>query len=257
MSIFNRFGEYYDLVYKGVVNYEKDCDALEKVFAKFCKMKPKSILDLGCGTGNHALMLAKRGYSVSGIDLSKTMIQKAKLKMKTAGLDVDFHVQAMQRLRLDSKFDCAISMFGALGYVCTYNGLVKVFSGLRRHLKRDGLFIFEFWNVGGVRPSPYQMWIMANDGNLAVYRLSETRFDHQTNLISLYMKFIVLSGNRLVETFEENHKLRCYTLTEMRQYLQSNGFELLSAYDSTSEYKEKLKDTKRKTFRVLAVAKRT
>ena len=82
MSIYEKFGDYYDLIYQGTVNYEKECDALEKIFAKLCQRKPKSILDVGCGTGSHAVILSKRGYNVTGIDISKTMIKKAKEKAK-------------------------------------------------------------------------------------------------------------------------------------------------------------------------------
>jgi 2-polyprenyl-3-methyl-5-hydroxy-6-metoxy-1,4-benzoquinol methylase len=66
LGIFNKFGEYYDLTYRETMDYKKDCDILESIFKGF-KMKQKSILDLGCGTGSHALILARRGYSVAGI----------------------------------------------------------------------------------------------------------------------------------------------------------------------------------------------
>jgi predicted TPR repeat methyltransferase len=52
LGIFEKFGEYYDLTYRETMNYKKDCDILENVFKVF-ERKPKSILDLGCGTGSH------------------------------------------------------------------------------------------------------------------------------------------------------------------------------------------------------------
>jgi 2-polyprenyl-3-methyl-5-hydroxy-6-metoxy-1,4-benzoquinol methylase len=77
MGLYEEFAEYYDLIYKEIVNYEKETDDLEKIFAEFYKKKPKSILDVGCGTGSHSLILSTRGYSVTGIDISERMIEEA------------------------------------------------------------------------------------------------------------------------------------------------------------------------------------
>ena len=257
MGFFEKFADYYDLVYRNIVNYEKECDVLEKVFSEFFKTKPKSILDVGCGTGSHALILAKRGFEVAGIDISKLMIEKARAKAEKQRLDATFHFQDMQKLRLDRKFDCAICMFGALGFVYKYRGLAATLSRLRQHLNKDGLVIFEFWNVGGVRPSPYQRWMEAKDNRVTVYRLSETNFDHLTNVITLDMKFIVVRQNKLTEAFKETYRIRCYTLAEIQQYLENNGFKLLSAYDWDAEDKENLKKPRRETFGILAVARKS
>jgi len=254
MGMFDRFAEYYDLTYRNMLDYEKDCNILEKIFRKFLKRKPESILDIGCGTGSHALILAKRGYRLDGIDISETMIRKARAKERGLRLNVKFHVQDMQEMRLKRQFDCAISMFGALGYVHTYNGLVNVLSGLRQHLNDDGLFVFEFWNVGGARPSPYQRWIEAKDEKTTLYRLSESNLDPLTNVITVDMKFLTIKRDRHVETFKETHKMRCYTPAEMQQYLEGNGFKLLSVYDWDAEDKEQLKVPRKETFRLLAVA---
>jgi SAM-dependent methyltransferase len=256
LGIFDKFGEYYDLTYRETMDYKKDCDILESIFKGF-KMKTKSILDLGCGTGSHALILAKRGYSVAGIDASKVMIEKAKAKAEKENMKIEFHVQDMRRMKLNRKFDCAISMFGALGFVYLYKGLVDTLSGLKQHLNKGGLFIFEFWSVGGVRASPYHRWMEAKDQQVTLYRLSESSFDHLTSIMTLDMKFIIVHKDKLVESFKEKFKMRCYTLAEMRQYLESNGFKLVAAYDWDVEDREKLKNPRRETFRILAVAERT
>jgi len=256
LGIFNKFGEYYDLTYRKTMDYKKDCDILENVF-KVLKKKPKSILDVGCGTGSHALIFARRGYSVAGIDVSKVMIGKAKAKAEKEKVEIDFHVQDMRRIELNRKFDCAISMFGALGFVHLHKGLVDTLSGLTQHLNKGGLLIFEFWNVGGVRASPHQRWMEAKDQNVTLYRLSESSFDHLTNIMTLDMKFIVVHKDKPVESFTEKFKMRCYTLAEIRQYLENTGFKVVAAYDWDAEDREELKKPRMKTFRTLAVAERS
>src|SRR5207249_3136680 len=77
--LYGRFARYYDLICHALVNYEGDVDYLQDVFRRY-KAKPRTILDLGCGTGNHSVPLARRGYRVSGIDRSASMIAQAKKK---------------------------------------------------------------------------------------------------------------------------------------------------------------------------------
>ena len=78
-----------------------------------------SILDVGCGTGRHAIELAKRGYAVTGVDLSTEMLVRANAKAKTAGVNVKWVHSDATRFSLDEKFDGAICLcegaFGLLG----------------------------------------------------------------------------------------------------------------------------------------------
>ena len=74
--------EVYDLIYKDK-DYERECDFLEEIFKKYSTIFPvKTVLDAGCGSGGHAIPLAKRGYRVVGFDLSEVMISQARKKAK-------------------------------------------------------------------------------------------------------------------------------------------------------------------------------
>ena len=81
---YGRFARYYDRIYDGIVDYEGDVDFLERAFLRF-RRKPRTILDLGCGTGNHDLPLARRGYEVTGLDRSQAMLVQARKKAIAAG----------------------------------------------------------------------------------------------------------------------------------------------------------------------------
>jgi len=257
MSIYDRFSEYYDLIYKDMKDYEVEIERVERFFGKFARTRPTSILDIGCGTGSHALLLAKHGYDVVGIDTAEKMVQKAKEKAAREKVKVDFLVQDMREIRLDKRFDCAICMFGGFGYVTDSGDVSKVFRSVNQHLTDGGLFLFEFWNVGGVRPSPYQSWMRFEDNGLDLYRLSESNLDPCTNVLGIEMHFVLVRENRLVEVFDERHDIRCYTIPEIQFYLEHTGFELASAvdwqiHDGTEEHAPK-----RDTFRIMAVARKT
>jgi len=257
MEIFEKSGEYYDSIYRSH-DYEKECEALEKIFEKFCQKPPKSILDTGCGTGSHALILSRRGYSVTGIDISKAMIDIARRKAENEKIEIDFFVQDVRNMNLNRKFDCVLCMFGAFPYILTYGDLVSALSGVKQHLNEGGLFIFELWSIGGLKPYlPFKNWIKMADENGDLYRLSESSFNPQTNILNVDFTFIFLGKNRPAETFSETHKLRCYALPEIQQYLDNNEFKLLSVYDWENEAKAGLKMVKKETFKVLAVSRFT
>lgn len=254
MGAYGRFAQRYDLIYKGIVNYKQETDAFEKLFKKFCKKRPMTILDVGCGTGSHSLLFSERGYSVTGIDISKRMIELAKRKASKEGSNVEFIVQDMRKLDLSKRFDCAICAFGGFGYLLTYTDLTRLFAGLKKHLTLKGLFIFEFWNVGGIRPSPYQTWLRVEEEDFVLYRLSESDFDPQTNILTMNFTFIDVH-KRTAETFNETHKVRCYTLPEIKKYLEDNGFELAGAFDWNAKDAADFKPPGKETFRILAIAK--
>ena len=81
MEIFGDYANFYDNLYKDK-DYKKECDYLEKIFNKYSPKKVKTILDLGCGTGSHDLILAKRGYQVTGLDFSKICLKWLKKRQK-------------------------------------------------------------------------------------------------------------------------------------------------------------------------------
>jgi SAM-dependent methyltransferase len=243
-------------MYREVIDYGKECDILERIFAEFSSNTVKDLLDVACGTGTHALIFADRGYTIVGIDASKGMIDQAKMKINSEKMAVELFVQDMRKIELNRKFDCAICMFGGFGYVLTFDDLNSLLLGLNQHIKDTGLFIFEFWNIGGLKSSPYRSWKKIRGKNLTIYFMSESNFDPQTNILSIDMHFIVIQAGKHVETFDETHKIRCYSLADMRQYLENCGFNLITAYDWEIKDEVELRKPRKETFRILAIAKK-
>ena len=91
---------------------------------------------------------------------------------------------------------------------------------------------------------------------MTLYRLSESNFDPQTNALTIDFHFITMRANKLVETFSEAHKIRCYTLAEMKQYLEDCGFALVSAIAYDVQGMQKSEEPRKATFRILTVAQR-
>ena len=84
-----------------------ECDFIEQEAGRNKSLK---ILDIGCGTGRHTIELTKRGYKVTGVDLSDNQLKRAKEKAREANLTIDFQKQDARRLPFKSEFDLAIML---------------------------------------------------------------------------------------------------------------------------------------------------
>lgn len=106
------------------------------------------ILDIGCGTGRHALELTKRGYNVVGIDLSESMIKKAREKAENAGLNVDFQLADARNLPFEHEFDLAIMICeGAFPLMETDEMNFEILKNAAKSLKNNGKFVFTTLNA--------------------------------------------------------------------------------------------------------------
>src|SRR3989442_4204244 len=156
-STYGRFARYYDIIYHNLVNYEGDVDFIEAVFRRY-RVNPRTILDLGCGTGNHDIPLARRGYQVTGLDQSPAMLSLARKKTAESRVPVRFVRADMRSFRLVRKFDAVLCMFGAFGYTLPLRASVRVLRTVRAHLSPSGLFLFVVSSRSCARAPPPQSW---------------------------------------------------------------------------------------------------
>jgi SAM-dependent methyltransferase len=251
---YGRFARYYDAIYEDLVNYAGDIQYLEAVFRKFTPARPRTLLDLGCGTGNHALPLARRGHDVTGIDLSPAQLAAARRKAKRAGLPIRFVRADMRSFNLRKRFDAAICMFGGFGYLLKDTEVLGCLRSVRRHLVLEGVFVFEFWQSSAARPAPHQSWLHKVGRDHEIVRLSVDRYDPRTRLLPIEFRFFIFRGRRVLDRFTEVHTIRTYPISGIRRVLLRGGFDLLATYAATNMAKG-FGRVRRDTFRVIAVTR--
>lgn len=121
-----------------------ECDFIEQEIARDRSVK---ILDIGCGTGRHAIELTKRGYHVTGVDLSENQIKRAREKAQEAGVTVDFQTQDARHLPFDGEFDLAIMLCeGGFSLMETDEMNFEILKSAAKALKSKGTFIFTTLN---------------------------------------------------------------------------------------------------------------
>ena len=190
---------------------------------------------MGCGTGNHLIPLARRGYQVHGVDLSEHMLVHAlkKSQSETFKHAPVFSLGDIRNVELGEKFDAVIMMFAVLGYQLTNDDLLSTLNTVRKHLKPGGVFIFDVWYgpaVLAVRPSQRIKVIPTSDGK--VIRAASGSLDvlHQISEVKYHLWHIV--GDKLVNESDELHQMRFFFPQELQLLLSSCGFMLqnLSAF---------------------------
>ena len=142
-ELFENYGMKYDneSFTRGTVG---ECDFIEKEIGR---KKSTKILDIGCGTGRHAIELASRGYKVVGIDLSESQLKRAREKAAKRDLKIDFQRHDARKLPFKSEFDLAIMMCeGSFPLMETDEMNYKILKNAAKALKPGGKFIFTTLN---------------------------------------------------------------------------------------------------------------
>jgi len=227
MSVFRDYAKYYDIIYADK-EYEKECDFLEDIFSRFSKSRPKSILDIGCGTGGHAIPLGTRGYRVTGIDASDEMISRAKDKATKLGVNVNFQVSDIKEIWLEQKFDACIGMFSVMDYLVSYADIKNALDNIRVHLNQGSVFIFDFWNgiaVLTTKPS-VKVKIVEREGK-RIIRMANPTLDAIRHLCEIEYHIIVTEKDTITDELVERHVIRFFFPQEISYYLEENGFALL------------------------------
>jgi ubiquinone/menaquinone biosynthesis C-methylase UbiE len=249
------YAEHYDLFYAGK-DYESECNILEEVFRRYGKGKIRTILDLGCGTGNHAFPLAKRGYEVTGVDRSGDMLANARSKLanfKSQSQPLPMFLQGdLRSLDLDRKFDAVLMMFAVLGYQLTNEDILSALKTVRRHLKPGGLFIGDVWYgpaVLAIRPGDKIKTMPTEDGK--VIRLASSGLDIYHHLATVNYHVLHLQGQTVLSETKESHQMRYFFPQELALFLDQTSLEMLrvSAFPSLAE------DANEQSWNALVVAK--
>lgn len=228
-SFLRDYSDVYDTLYEEK-NYGLECDIIELLLSRHQYRKTATILDLGCGTGNHVFQLMKRGYSVVGVDKSEGMISVAKAKAAASGISSDerFLLDDARSVELRREFDAVLMMFAVLGYQTTNDDVVASLGTVRKHLRTGGLFIFDVWYGPAVliqRPSDRIKIIQIDTGQ--VIRSARSRIDLANHTCQVAYTVWKTDSNKLVTETSEVHTMRYFFPLELAHYLGYCGMNLI------------------------------
>jgi len=230
MMNFVKYAQYYNFLYKDK-DYRKEADYVERLIKRYSGKRNRTLLDIGCGTGNHDIWFAKKGYQVVGVDKARKMIDIARKRI-TAGQRVEFCVSDISKLVLRRKFDAAVSLFHVMSYLTTNDIFIKSLRSIYKHLKKGSLFIFDFWYGPAVLTQrPVRRAKSIVDKNIDIRRTTIPNFDFNENTVDVNYKVTALNKKSgLIEIVNEVHKMRYFFLPELDFMLKQSGFKIVKSF---------------------------
>ena len=220
--LFENYAEKYDneVFTQGTIG---ECDFIENEISRDRSLK---ILDVGCGTGRHSIELSKRGYTVTGIDLSESQLARAREKAKSANLTIDFRKQDARDLPFNAEFDVAIMLCeGGFPLMETDEMNFEILKNVAKSLKIGGKFIFTTLN--GLFPlfnSVEDFCASNSEDENATYK--NNTFDLMTFRDFNITEIEDDAGN--IRTLESNE--RYYVPSEITWLLKSLGFTTVEIF---------------------------
>jgi len=188
--------------------------------------EPIRILDVCCGYGRHSIELARRGFQVTGVDISPAQIARAREKAAAAGRRPEFVLGDARALPVHGPFDAAINMFLSFGYFATDAESQAMLTGIARVLRPGGRLLIDFWNRDHEIRAFRDTVVDRRDDD--ILEIEEWTFDHLAGRLNWTNTVIFPDGRR--EAWY--HTIRAYTVAEIKKMLETAGFDLTAVYGS-------------------------
>ena len=190
------------------------------------KLEPRTAVDLACGTGSVALLLAKRGLQVTAVDMSWQMLMVAQQKANDADVYPQFVCQKLQQLQLPKGVDLAVCALDSIDYILDPNDCKEAIRRVYKALNPGGCFIFDVNTPEKLRAMDGQVFLDEDDDVYCVWR---GEFDEASNICSYGMDLFQRRGEVWHRSFEE-HREYAYSADQLVGYLKKTGFTHIRVY---------------------------
>ena len=230
VPVYEGMAKIYDTLMQGV-NYDHWADYIEEILSQF-DTSPKTVVDLACGTGNTTFPFAARGYQVTGVDLSDSMLERARVKAAKQGYsDIQFLQQDMRELNLPTAVDLVTCLYDSINYLPSTAALAQTARQVFSALTPGGLFIFDANSAYKLSSIPDTTAFFEHEDMCLVW---ENRYDAETRVWEARFTGFLQQDDGLWERFKEVHRETAFTSEEYSDSLTKAGFEILAEYTAFS-----------------------
>jgi len=221
--MFSETTEFYDLIYARLKDYAGEAASLA---ARLRTIDPPctSVLDVACGTGEHARHLAALGFRVDGLDLDPSFVRIARRKNPAGRFFeadmIDFH--------LADRYDAVVCLFSSIGYARTLDRVQQALTCFREHVKSGGVIVVEPWfPPGALDPVRVATNVGEADG-VRVSRVSRVTIEGRLSRLHFEYDIADCRGTR---STREVHELGLFTTDELLDAFRRAGLDV--EYDPT------------------------
>ena len=238
------YADTYDKKYSGFKKYHHESENLNKIIKKFVKSDDCSIIDLACGTGTHAIEVAKYGYNVTGLDLNPDILLIAREKASARGRNVTFAEGSFLDYKSKEKYDVVINLFYSFQNVCITDKEIKnFFHTVSCLMKKNGIFIIEILpeensisNYGTNKLNIVSNTTESNGVNRIISTISNLPDSRGIRRIDIIVEEF-LDG---VQTSKKKSKsyMKAYASKDLSRLFEDNHFEVLKTYGCLSDLRQ-------------------
>ncbi|HEX6080976.1 MAG TPA: methyltransferase domain-containing protein [Methylomirabilota bacterium] len=220
------FHDFFDASYVAQLREEKppaqSRREVDFVLKALAPARGARILDVPCGYGRHASALARRGFRVVGVDLSRAMIAEARRRF-AEGPRLVFVRRDMRRLRFRAEFDAVVNLYTSFGYFTPAENRAAL-RRLARALRPGGRLLIDHRDPAYDAMLPRRPWYRAGRRR---FLLEDRRFDRRTGM-NESTQLVVVPGRRAVRL--RRFRLQEFTLGQWRGMLRRAGLTFERAY---------------------------
>jgi SAM-dependent methyltransferase len=240
-----------DLIYDANVYDGMNTDLTDlKFYQKWLpKNKDARILELCCGTGRLTLPIAKAGYNISGVDITYSMLEQAKVKALEIGLEVDFIQADIRTLDLPEKYDLIFIPFNSIHHLYQNEDLFQALNVVKNHLKEKGLFLLDCYNpniqyiVEAEKDQKEIAQYITKDGRKVLIK-QKMQYENKSQINRIEWHYYI---NNEFDSIQ-NLDMRLYFPQELDSYLKQNGFTIIHKFGNFKE--EEFNDSSEKQILV-------
>ncbi|MFC1947276.1 class I SAM-dependent methyltransferase [Chloroflexota bacterium] len=224
----NELANYYDAmrVYR---DYGKEARFADSLIQKQCPGTGR-VLDLCCGTGEHAIKMTEMNYQVTGIDLSKDMLAVAGEKAEKSGLSIDFIYGDVYDFEASTKFGAAYCLGYTLLYMTTHQKAMSFFDAVHKTLEPGGIFIVDFINGWSIADEWHKDKATYRFDDATIFLSEQGTLDRKNRLKHVEFQYLIDEHNGQVKTVFAEEDLRIYFEDEVGLLLSSCGFDKIGYY---------------------------
>jgi SAM-dependent methyltransferase len=214
--------KYYDMM-RQYRDYDKECSFADKLIRKNAP-KAKLVLDLCCGTGEHAIRMARLGYKVIGVDQSQDMLDIAAAKAMASGFSIEFICKDIFKLDIKEQFDAAYCLGYTFLYMTTNSDVRGFFKVIRNALLPGGFFLVDFINGLSLIKDFDKDEFIYQHKDATIKQHDRWYLDKRRRIRHLDFEYEITDNDGRVRKIFAEENLRIFYDDEVRSLLSNCGF---------------------------------